>query len=173
MEMTGKLHPGKLFSPEIFKRLDGPDYALGTPGRWQALFVFRGKHCPICMSYLGKIEARREAFSKLGIEVAAISADSEEQTRITASASNFGFPLLYGMDITTMQRLGLYISDPRSEQETDHPFPEPALVVINPQGVIQIVEIANAPFVRLDLDTLIGGLGFVIERDYPIRGTHL
>lgn len=173
MEMTDKLHPGKPFTPQLFKQLDGPDYVFGAPGKWQALFVFRGKHCPICMSYLGKIEARREAFSKLDIEVAAISADREEQTRTTSAASNFGYPLLYGLDVPVMQRLGLYISDPRSEKETDHPFPEPALLVINPQGVTQIVEVANAPFVRPDLDTLIGGLGFVIERDYPIRGTHL
>ncbi|HQT79113.1 MAG: thioredoxin peroxidase [Rhodospirillales bacterium 20-64-7] len=172
METTTKLHPGQTISAETFKRLDGEDYTFGGPGKWQALFVFRGQHCPICKTYLGKIEAKRDAFEQLGVEVAAISADSEQQTRVTAEASKPAFPLLYGLDILAMQRLGLYISSPRSAQETDHPFPEPALLMINPEGVLQIVDIANAPFVRPDLDTLLGGIAFVIERNYPIRGTY-
>ena len=45
-------------------------------------------------------------------------------------------------------------------------------MIVNAEGQLQIVEIANAPFVRPDLDTLLGGLGFVIEKNYPIRGTH-
>lgn len=172
MDTIDKLHPGETFSPRTFKRLDGEDYTFGAPGRWQALFVFRGQHCPICKRYLGKIEAKREAFEKLGISVAAVSADSEAQTRLTAAASEVGFPLLYGMDLATMQGLGLYISEPRSAQETDHRFPEPALLVVNDAGVLQMVDVSNAPFLRPELDTLLGGLGFVIEKQYPVRGTY-
>ena len=69
-----------------------------------------------------------------------------------------------------MRALGLYISEPRSTQETDHLFPEPALFVINPAGLLHFVDIANAPFLRPDLDRLIGGLGGVILKNYPIRG---
>jgi peroxiredoxin len=119
-----------------------------------------------------KIEAQRGRFDQLGISVAAVSADSEAQTRLTDAASSVTFPLLYGMDVATMQRLGLYVSEPRSAQETDHRFPEPALLVVNADGILQIVDVANAPFVRPELDTLLGGLGFVIENNYPIRGTH-
>lgn len=32
--------------------------------------------------------------------------------------------------------------------------------------------IANASFLRLDLDRLIGVLHIVIDNSYPIRGTH-
>lgn len=171
METTQKLHPGQVFAPMTFKQLDGPDYVFGAPGKWQALFVFRGQHCPICKRYLAAIEGKRDAFEALGIAVAAVSADSEAQTRVTQDASTPGFPLLYGMDGGAMQALGLYVSDPRSEKETDHPFPEPALFVVRPDGRLQIVDVANAPFVRPDLETLVGGLGFVIGNDYPIRGT--
>ncbi len=80
--------------------------------------------------------------------------------------------MLYGMDIPTMQRLGLYISEPRSAQETDHRFPEPGLLVANMEGILQVVDVANAPFVRPDLDTLLMGLSFVIEKNYPTRGTY-
>ena len=172
MDTTSKLHPGQSFTPVPFKQLDGGEFTFGASGGWQALFVIRGQHCPICKSYLGEIEKRRDAFAGLGVSIAAVSADSEAQTRITAEAAKVNFPLLYGMDETTMLRLGLYVSEPRSTQETDHRFPEPALFVVNPDGVLQLVDVANAPFLRPDLDRLVRGLGFVIEKNYPIRGTH-
>lgn len=172
MNTTTTLHPGQLFHPEMFKCVDGADYTFGTPGKWQALFVFRGQHCPICKSYLAGLEQRRASFEKLGISIAAVSADSEAQTRAMIAASKPSFTMLYGMDIPTMQRLGLYISEPRSADETDHRFPEPALLVVNDTGLLQIVEAANAPFVRPDLDLLLKGLGFVIENNYAIRGTY-
>ncbi|MFO1117684.1 MAG: redoxin domain-containing protein [Beijerinckiaceae bacterium] len=170
MDRTSKLHPGQPFAPVTFKNLDGNDFDFGGPGGWQALFVIRGQHCPICKSYLGEIEKRRSAFVELGVSVAAVSADSEAQAQITADAAKVNFPLLYGMDEATMHRLGLYVSEPRSTQETDHRFPEPALFVVNPRGMLHLVDIANAPFLRPDLDRLVGGLRFVIEKDYPIRG---
>src|SRR3546814_2374475 len=55
-------------------------------------FVYRGQHCPICKTYLGKIEAQSSAFETLGISVAAVSADSEAQARVTASAVSPTFP---------------------------------------------------------------------------------
>jgi peroxiredoxin len=174
MDTTSKLHPGQAFAAVTFKQLDGGDITFGASGGWQALFVIRGQHCPICKSYLSEIEQRREALTALGVSVAAVSAvsaDSETQTRITAEAAKVKFPLLYGMDEATMHRLGLYVSEPRSAQETDHRFPEPALFVVNPQGVLHLVDIANAPFLRPDLDRIVRGLGFIIEKAYPIRGT--
>ena len=172
MDTTTKLHPGQLFAPVTFTQLDGADHTFGAPGGWQALFVIRGQHCPICKTYLGEIEKRRATFTQLGVSVAAVSADSEAQTRLIAEAAKPNFPLLYGLNETTMRNLGLYISEPRSAQETDHRFPEPALFVVNPTGLLQLVDIANAPFLRPDLDRLIGGLRFVIDKNYPIRGTH-
>lgn len=171
MQTTAKPHPGQPFVPISFKQLGGGDVTFGAAGPWQALFVIRGQHCPICKSYLSEIEERREALIALGVSIAAVSADSEAQTRITAEAAPVNFPLLYGMDEATMHRLGLYVSEPRSAQETDHRFPEPALFVVNPQGVLHLVDIANAPFLRPDLDRIVHGLGFIIEKAYPIRGT--
>lgn len=172
METTSKLHPGQIFMREVFQCLDGPDFEFGGTGRWQALFVIRGQHCPICKRYLTALEAARSEFDSLGVEIAAVSSDSEAQARIMSEACAPGFPLLYGMDEAAMRRLGLYISEPRSSSETDHRFPEPALFVVNAEGRLQIVEVANAPFVRPDPETLLGGLRFIIAKDYPIRGTH-
>ena len=103
--------------------------------------------------------------------MAAVSADSEAQTRVTAKAVTLSFPLLYGLDEKTMHSLGLYISEPRSAQETDHNFPEPGLFVVNPEGRLQIISLANTPAVRPELNLLLAGLGFTIQNNYPIRGT--
>ena len=70
-----------------------------------------------------------------------------------------------------MRRLGLYISTPRSEQETDRPFPEPGLFLVNPEGRVQIVDISNAPWARPDLNYILGGIKVIHERNYPVRGT--
>lgn len=172
MTTTAKLHPGERFLPLSFHGLDGQQYKFGEEGKWQALFVIRGQHCPICITYLGQIEQRHQTLAELGVTVAAVSADSEAQTRRIAQATNLGFPLLYGLDEATMVKLGLYISEPRSAEETDHRFPEPGLFVVNPDGILHIVDIANAPFLRPDLDLLVRGLGFVISKHYPVRGTY-
>ena len=72
-----------------------------------------------------------------------------------------------------MKSLGLYISNPRSEAETDRPFSEPGLFVINASNQVQLIDISNAPFVRPELNAIINGLAFIRNPDnqYPIRGT--
>jgi len=54
-----------------------------------------------------------------------------------------------------MKTLGLYISLPRSEQETDHNFAEPGLFVVNEIGKLHVVDISNNPFCA----PRVGGLG--------------
>ena len=78
--------------------------------------------------------------------------------------------MAYGLSIEQMKTLGLYVSTPRSDTETDRPFPEPALFVANPAGEAHIVEVSNAPFVRPELDLIVRGLK-AAGGGYPIRGT--
>ena len=173
---TRKLHPGSEFPAIQVKRSDGEALTLGKPQGehdWQLVVVYRGKHCPICTKFLNKLESYRERFSAQGIDLVAVSADDEQQLTQHRESLEVNFPLAYGLTLEQMQSLGLFISTPRSEKETDHDFPEPAFFIVNGEGKIQIQEIANAPFVRPDLDTLIGGIEFIRkpDNDYPIRGT--
>jgi len=171
MQVSNKLHPGQPFAAETFKRLDGPELTFGAPGKWQALFVFRGQHCGVCKSYLRKLQDKLGAFEALGIAVAALCADSEAQARVTQAACGPTFPLLYGLDVAAMKRLGLYFSEPVSAEETDHVYAEPALFVVNPEGLLQVVEVCNAPFLRPELDMLLDGLKAAIESNAPVHGT--
>ena len=70
-----------------------------------------------------------------------------------------------------MRELGLYVSAPRSEAETDRPFAEPGVYVVNSDGNVQIVDISNAPFARPDLAAIAKGIAFVKNNGYPPRGT--
>ena len=112
--------------------------------------------------------------SEGNFEVVAVSADSEDQLNAHMEKLDISFPIYHGLSIEKMQELGLYISIPRSEKETDHLFPEPGLFVINNEGNVQVVDVSNNPFVRPDLETLLNGLEFIRNPDnnYPIRGTY-
>ncbi len=104
-------------------------------------------------------------------EVIAVSGDPKEKAESEVNEENWRFPVGYDLRPDQMRQLGLYISEPRSPQETDRPFAEPGLFIINPQGKIQVVDISNAPFARPELGGVLKGLKFIQEKQYPIRGT--
>lgn len=95
----------------------------------------------------------------------------EEKAAADFAEYNWRFPLGYGLSVAQMQELGLYISNPRSPQETDRPFSEPGLFLINPEGQVQMLDISNAPFARPDLAAIARGAKRIQEMNYPIRGT--
>ena len=138
---------------------------------WKLLVVYRGKHCPICKKYLATLDGLAAEFGAAGIEVTAVSGDRKEKAEAQVAEGGLKVPVAYGMTIEQMKRLGLYISEPRSAQETDRPFAEPAVFAVNPDGRVQVLDVSNAPFSRPDLSGLLSGLKFIQETDYPIRGT--
>ena len=142
----------------------------GARDGWQMIVVYRGLHCPICKKYLGRLNGMAGDFNEIGIEVVTLSGDPEDKAETAKSEWALDIPVAYGLSTDQMKGWGLYISEPRP-QETGHQFPEPALFVINPDGNVHMAEVCNAPFIRPDLDTLLGGLKFVLTNDYPIRGT--
>nr|WP_234397614.1 redoxin domain-containing protein [Sneathiella glossodoripedis] len=105
-------------------------------------------------------------------DIIAVSGDGIEKARQQIEKGQLSIPVAYGLSIEQMVKLGLYVSEPRSPQETDQPFPEPGLFVVRPDGTIQILDISNAPFARPDLEGILRGLKFVRENGYPVRGTH-
>lgn len=169
------LQSGKDFPKQEVARLGGGTLTLGVAqaGRdWQMAVVYRGLHCPLCKKYLARLEELLERFHGTGIDVVAVSGDPGEKAAAMAGELGLTLPVGYDLTIAQMQALGLYVSHPRSPQETDRPFPEPGLFVINAAGQLHLVDISNAPFSRPDLAALAGGLEFIRANDYPIRGTY-
>jgi len=172
-----KFIAGALFPSIRLNTLNHGEIELGKPlsGKdWQMVVVYRGKHCPLCTRYLKQLEHLKNEFYGLGLSIVAVSADSESKASAHNQEMELGFPVAYGLSIEQMKTLGLYISNPRSAQETDLPFAEPGLFIINEQGQVQVTDISNAPFARPELESLLGGLGFIRDpaNNYPIRGTY-
>ena len=168
---------GSPFPSILVKGLDGTDVDLcniSDDTDWKMVVVYRGKHCPLCTKYLNLLETYKERITANGVEIVAVSADSKAQLETHLADLEISFPIYYGLSIEQMQALGLYISNPRSEKETDHVFAEPGLFVINEKGQVQVLNISNGPLARPEIDVLAGGLEFIKapENDYPIRGTY-
>ena len=128
----------------------GKAHIGGAREKYQLVVVYRGKHCPVCKKYLGGLNDLRQTYADVNAEI----------------------DVGYGLSQDQMRKLGLYISEPRSEKETDRPFPEPGVFVVSPEGKVQVVDISNAPWARPDLARLANGLKYLQDNaGYPIRGT--
>ena len=174
---TEKMQAGAEFRPlTVRDGRDAPvDISKPTDGAdWQMVVVYRGRHCPLCTKFLNMLAGYRQRLLDIGIDIAAVSADSKAQMEEHLGRLDVNFPFYYGLTLDQMQDLGLYISIPRSEQETDHNFAEPGLFVINSDGRVQVVDISNNPFARPDLEVFVSGLEWIRapENNYPIRGTY-
>lgn len=173
-----KLQAGDAFPALEVADLSGNVRDLSKPvgdSDWMMVVVYRGRHCPLCTRYLNKLSPFIEELAEIGVDVAAVSADSAEQLAEHLSRlSPPSFPVYHGLTVAQMTTLGLYISQPRSSKETDHPFAEPGLFVVNAMGNIQVVDLSNNPFVRPELRVLVNGLRWIRdpENNYPIRGTY-
>lgn len=173
---TSKLHAGDRFPSIQVQSRDGETITLGQPAKgkyWQMIVVYRGRHCPLCTKYLNQLEEFKQRLFDNKVDLVAVSADSKEQLEDQLEKLDVSFPIYYGLSQEQMQTLGLYISVPRSKQETDHNFAEPGLFVVNEEGKLHVVDLSNNPFVRPELDALASGLEWIRNPDnnYPIRGT--
>ncbi|MEO0980631.1 MAG: redoxin domain-containing protein [Pseudomonadota bacterium] len=168
---------GQAFPKVTLSRLGGGTVELGTPANghdWQMVVIYRGKHCPICTKYLKELEEIAPELSRIGVDIVAASADPEDRARAQAGDAGVSFPVGTDLSVRDMRKLGLYVSDPRSPEETDRPFAEPGLYVVNDEGKLQVVDISNAPFARPALSSILMGLNFIKNpaNNYPVRGMH-
>jgi peroxiredoxin len=169
--MSEKLAAGGAM-PEITLPTVGGGQATigGAKERWQMVVVYRGLHCPICKNYTAKIEALKDKFDELDTDILFVSGDTGEKAKAFADEVGLGLPVAHDLSVEQMRALGLYVSEPRPT-ETDRPFPEPGLFVVNENGQAHIVDVSNAPFVRPEPELIIRGITHIKKNDYPIRGT--
>lgn len=141
-----------------------------TPEALSMIVVYRGYHCPICKTYLGKLNALAEAFAQAGAEVVAVSMDPED--RATAARAEWGLDRLkigYGMRADQARAWGLWLTAAINDRELPV-FPEPGLFWVRPDGRLYLIDVANMPFARPDLDLLLERVARV-PGGYPARGT--
>lgn len=109
--MSEKLPAGSDLPEVRLPAVGGGETVLGGKREgWQAIFVYRGLHCPICKAYLGKVEAKLAEFAELGAEVVAVSGDPKEKAEAFAKEVGLTMPVGYDLSVAQMRELGLYIS---------------------------------------------------------------
>ncbi|WP_017932033.1 peroxiredoxin-like family protein [Robiginitomaculum antarcticum] len=171
--MSNLLNP-KSQVPEISLPLvGGGEFTLSEAqaDNFHILVFYRGVHCPKCQEQLKEIDAEYNDMAVDGFNVVAISMDSEE--RAEKAKKEWGvknLPIAYDLDITSAKEFGLFISDAISDSEPDH-FSEPGIFVVRPDGTLYAQYIQTSPFGRIPTKQLHNGLKFVVENDYPERGT--
>ncbi|MEE4538540.1 MAG: peroxiredoxin-like family protein [Erythrobacter sp.] len=168
------LKPGqKVPSLDLELTIDAQyDLAKQDPENFTMVVFYRGKHCPICKGYLEELGSKLDRFTKHGINVVAVSMDAEERAMVVDREWNTGdVPLAYDMSEDKAREWGLYISQKREGSDEPEIFSEPGLFLVKPDGTLYFAQVQNAPFTRPSLDQLLEGVEYVLQNDYPIRGT--
>ncbi len=143
-----------------------------SPDNFTMLVFYRGKHCPICKKQLEEIGGRLDDFTSRGINVFAISMDNEDRAMVVDREWETGnLPLAHSLTEEQAREWGLYISEKREGSQEPDKFSEPGLFLLRPDRSLFFAVTQSAPFTRPPLDDLLSGLDFVIENDYPTRGT--
>ncbi len=142
-----------------------------APGFMLMIDVYRGLHCPRCRTHLEALNAARDKFAALGVDLLAVStdpADRAEQAR--AEWDMDGVPLAYDLPLETARRLGCYVSQSIRDTETEM-FAEPGVFFVRADLTLYGAVLNTFPFARPGIDDLYEVFSVVKERDYPPRGT--
>ena len=167
-----KLIPKKNAPNLTISRPGGDDWSLVDqhPGNFLMLIFYRGPHCPICQTYLEKLNGLIDDASKLGIAVFVASGDTEERARKSQDEWKIdNLDLDYGMTVGQMNEWGLYLSAGFKEPEPAV-FGEPGLFLIKPDHTVYYVAYNSMPAGRPDVRDLLKFVEFALEKNYPARG---
>lgn len=148
-----------------------------SPVNFTIIVFYRGLHCPICAKYLMELTRLQPEFDKRGVNVIAISSDSEERAKnmaekVRAKDLRFGF----GLDLSVARNWGLYISSSRGKTsigiEEPELFSEPGVFLIRPDNTLYYGNVQTMPFARPIFSELLSAIDFALEKNYPARGEY-
>jgi peroxiredoxin len=171
--MTHKLMPDAPAPALSVPLVGGGTWTLAeqTPDSFTMIVVYRGVHCPVCKVYLGKLNSLMGQARDYGLNVVAVSMDSLE--RAQTAIADWGLtdlPVAYGLTKDDVKNWGLYLSTAIKDAENAQ-FAEPGLFWVRPDGRLYLIDIANMPFARPDLEILLPKAKMAKDNNYPARGT--
>lgn len=162
------MRAGDPFPGWSWPKAGGGQLAPAQGAGWRMLVVYRGKHCGLCRKYLARLESMRSRFEEADIAIFALSADHGAKAEAQVREGGLGFPVGYDLQVAQMRELGLYVSPPTEKAE--RPFAEPGVFVLNPQGLVQVANVSNAPFARPELEAMLEGIETARKEKAPIHG---
>ncbi len=166
----------KHIAPELsIPLLSGKQWNLteSQPEYFTLIVFYRGLHCPLCKKYLQQLEALLPDFEAKGVNVVAISMDSEKRARLSRKdwelkALNIG----YSVPLDTAKEWGLYISEAVKPGEPDI-FSEPGLFLIDKNNDVYYSSMNSNPWGRPYLASFVKAVDYIISSGYPARGEML
>ncbi|MGV8951382.1 MAG: peroxiredoxin-like family protein [Cypionkella sp.] len=139
------------------------------------LVFYRGRHCPVCKTQLGALQAQASAFAERGVTVTAISCDTKD--RAESAVVDWNLPdLRIAYDLTPEQarQWGLFMTATRGKTSLglDEPalFSEPGLFLISPDLTLFFSSVQTMPFVRPPAEDMLAAIDYIKKNDYPPRG---
>ena len=175
------IYPAKSAPSLVLQTLDGDTFDLKavSPKQCTIVVFYRGLHCPLCKLYLKEIEEHFDDSTTKGMEVIAVSMDSEETARQTASDVSMSLgggqtslltKIGYGLTEDQARSWGLYMSSKCPGTSEPDIYGEPGLFVVQPDGTVFFAQVQSGPFTRPAFGQLLGYLQFAFDNNYPIRG---
>ncbi|WP_452224460.1 redoxin domain-containing protein [Lacinutrix chionoecetis] len=140
-----------------------------SPENFILILVYRGKHCPVCKKQLEELNKKLDKFTERGINVIAISSDTEKVAKETYEEWDIAnIPIGYGFPIEEARKWGLFISS-GIKKEPEY-FTEPGLFLLKPDQTMYWEAIQSMPFGRPSFNDVLGGIDYILKEDYPARG---
>ena len=140
------------------------------PKEYTLIVFYRGLHCPVCKKYLEDLKTKLDDFSERGVNVIAISMDTEGKAQKTGKQWDVSsLPIGFELSEDAAREWGLYISNGIKDEEPEV-FSEPGLFLIKSDGNLYCSALQTMPFARPDFEELLSAIDFVKKNDYPARG---
>jgi len=151
-------------------------FSENTGDNFTLIAFYRGYHCPKCRDQLQDLQNHADKFAELKTNIVAISMDPDD--RREKSVPEWGiekFDLLNGFTIDQAKEWGLHLSVSRGKTsigvEELQQFNEPGLFLVRADRTLFASWVQTVPAGRPQPADLIGFITFVLDKDYPPRGT--
>ena len=160
-------------APDLdFTLLNGETWSLSgqNPAHFTLIVFYRGLHCPLCKKYLQQLQELLPEFEEKGVNVVAVSMDSEKRARLSRQKWELS-QLSLGYDLTeeAARTWGLYLSKSIKEGEPDL-FSEPGLFLVDQNKEVYYSAVNSNPWGRPYLPSFVKAVDYIVQSGYPARG---
>jgi len=163
-------------APDLkFPLLDGNQWVLAdqNPDNFTLVVFYRGLHCPLCKKYLQQLQELLPEFEQRGVNVVAVSMDSEKRARLSRQKWELSnLTLGYGLSEKSARDWTLYLSTGVKDGEPSE-FSEPGLFLIDNSNQIYYSAINSNPWGRPYLPSFVKAVDYIVQSGYPARGEML